>query len=770
MFTIRCNTCAAKLKVSQPSALHQKLACPKCGTMVLVEPPADWEPPAEWVDFLKRKAEAAAAQSQALSQSLSSSVDVSKGSPELTDKGPTGFADFDDIEKLLDKPVGKPQPARPAAAASQPSSAPVIKTGPGKSPVGKPPAGKPGGVAAKSAGQDPRKGSSASSPVPVTALSASAQQRQRWLIIGFSVAMGLVLVLAVIWMAMNKGRSVPVVKNDGQQQAKDNSANSGSADETDSEKPQTATQSTVTEPKSDPKSDPASDPNSELKSESETAVNPDLTGTANPTGDPPPVLPVSPLGTDTQPPTLDPMTPTNPATGVQNVQKTPDLGNALGNGARPTDDLSVAPQLLSPRSVNDALGDLSALIAQTSGTSLTELADAAATQTRVVRAGLSPLFVAKPDPVQVTGTLQERLAIPLKEVQYLQSPLAVEVNQLARLLGYPITFDLLHIDTAAIDLFQPMSWNASDVTIEQVLDRMLADAGLVKSLVTSGDAQQGVVATGLVIRPQGYDKFAEQAWEIPAMSERTAEQRAELERQAKLFLVPYAWDTAGSAGTIVSQGNGWQVSQMPVGHRVMAQWIANMQVAAEQIRSEKVEANVPVLPTRSHLARERLEHALQWPPSWGRGLDEVLEQLRRETGLRVLVDWDALSPLGWTAAVKVPGNVSSRTAREFLDQLTQAMELGWRIVDQQTVEITTHERLRARTDLEMYSLADLARTGLTAERIRDLLNAVIGVQAGRAGAIWYYDAATQSLWILAPQWLHQQVEPILERLRNKPAS
>ena len=44
-FSIRCGTCAAKLKVTNPSAVGQKLACPKCGSMILVEAPEGWQPP-----------------------------------------------------------------------------------------------------------------------------------------------------------------------------------------------------------------------------------------------------------------------------------------------------------------------------------------------------------------------------------------------------------------------------------------------------------------------------------------------------------------------------------------------------------------------------------------------------------------------------------------------------------------------------------------------------------------------------------------------------
>lgn len=43
LFAIHCTTCRARLKVNEESAIGQILACPKCGSMVQVVPPVDWQ-------------------------------------------------------------------------------------------------------------------------------------------------------------------------------------------------------------------------------------------------------------------------------------------------------------------------------------------------------------------------------------------------------------------------------------------------------------------------------------------------------------------------------------------------------------------------------------------------------------------------------------------------------------------------------------------------------------------------------------------------------
>jgi hypothetical protein len=47
LFKIRCETCRARLRVSDPRVFGQIHACPKCGSMVHILPPVGWAVPAE---------------------------------------------------------------------------------------------------------------------------------------------------------------------------------------------------------------------------------------------------------------------------------------------------------------------------------------------------------------------------------------------------------------------------------------------------------------------------------------------------------------------------------------------------------------------------------------------------------------------------------------------------------------------------------------------------------------------------------------------------
>ena len=43
LFSVECITCRRRLKVNHADAIGQILACPGCGSMVEIVPPADWQ-------------------------------------------------------------------------------------------------------------------------------------------------------------------------------------------------------------------------------------------------------------------------------------------------------------------------------------------------------------------------------------------------------------------------------------------------------------------------------------------------------------------------------------------------------------------------------------------------------------------------------------------------------------------------------------------------------------------------------------------------------
>ena len=146
-FTILCETCAARLKVTQPKAIGQKLACPKCNSMVLVEAPEGIEIPRE--------------------------------TGTLTEAS----FDFDDIEKILENPTSRPKgESAPKPIAGQPTTPPQDAAPPLRAPSRE--------SASKRQEVAPALGSQWTT--------AEAKSRKKWVIAGSMAIGSLVVVLAII--------------------------------------------------------------------------------------------------------------------------------------------------------------------------------------------------------------------------------------------------------------------------------------------------------------------------------------------------------------------------------------------------------------------------------------------------------------------------------------------------------------------------------------------------------------------------------------------
>src|SRR5438270_4636666 len=95
LFAITCTTSKSRLRVRDPAAVGQILACPKCGGMVMVKPPPAWQEAGE------QKSD------------LPTAADV-EGPRMRFDQTANGSA-FDVLEELLsDAPPKIPSPATTA--------------------------------------------------------------------------------------------------------------------------------------------------------------------------------------------------------------------------------------------------------------------------------------------------------------------------------------------------------------------------------------------------------------------------------------------------------------------------------------------------------------------------------------------------------------------------------------------------------------------------------------------------------------------------------
>jgi hypothetical protein len=173
------------------------------------------------------------------------------------------------------------------------------------------------------------------------------------------------------------------------------------------------------------------------------------------------------------------------------------------------------------------------------------------------------------------------------------------------------------------------------------------------------------------------------------------------------------------------------------------------------------------LPTRREQAAAKL--AVPLSLNYGRPalLVDILARIERDSSVRILVDWQAVEEAGWNPDGLATLTADKQPLGEALSSLLLPMDLAWRVVDGETLQVTTPAVLASRPELEVYPLGELL-AGQKPEELLERIRAGLGPHhfrtAGGIGEL-QYDAGGQCLVAALPQPQHDALVALLREWR-----
>jgi DNA-directed RNA polymerase subunit RPC12/RpoP len=719
LFTIICTTCKSRLKVRDPAAVGQILACPKCGGMVMVKPP-----PA-YVDAADQKSDVPTATEM---------EGPALGLDQTFDSGA-----FDAVEELLSDAPPKMQspaaakmpsasaPARPSA--TPPSSATPPPMAPKPRFVGGPP------PANKAAGSAPPKASApsvsprpaaAAKPKPATASDSKSfappppaemnttasppaapmdrpgGHRQHWLLIAGSVMLGMILVLGVAAVmpffrepvdrqpaVASVASSVPTASNMASSAATESPSASVATD--------SATESTTPEPRTAEASSTVA---------KTTGPAPAATDSGDPLG-----LTKEPSATEAPiKPSADPLAKFDRiiGDGATDPLAKPTARSAEPSSAAPPPD-ATPPRPLAPR----------------------------------------------PPPREID--IARRLADPLQAIDTPGTPLADFVQLISDLSTIPITLELPFAPTTADS---PVAVHLASTTVSNALAEGLKSVRL--EYVVEDDQ--------LLVRRVEPNPIRPFSQDIKDLAGTDPQQMTELAELLKAVVEPALWGGGVGAGSIeVDAGK----SLLIITHRRAVQF--EVLAALDKLRASrtpplkpKLDPSLSKLESRPTQARPRLEKPISLNYGQPTRLLTILERLGHAGGVRIVVDWRDVASAGWNPAGEATLVVSNQPLAAALDALLNPLDLTWRIIDGQTLQVVTPARLAEQGELELYKVDSLAGDEAAAEalvgKIRPALGEARFRDAGGNGEI-RYEPESKCLFAWLPQPKQRELEALLSKWR-----
>ncbi|MEZ6118534.1 MAG: hypothetical protein R3C28_18485 [Pirellulaceae bacterium] len=367
-----------------------------------------------------------------------------------------------------------------------------------------------------------------------------------------------------------------------------------------------------------------------------------------------------------------------------------------------------------------------------------------------------PTVVMSTRPVPKAVEVDQLLNLSIAGIDIKSVPLNEALRMLTDFSTLPITILPDSLERTNVAANRPANVMGKDVTVRQVLERMLGSMKLATKqypghivISTANDAAGRLLSKKFPI--QDVATNPEDAQRIASWVQNMIELESYMDRST---IEASDGDSDGERTTsCVLDGDGLVVTATDLGQfRVL--------VFLERLRKARNEPALVSLPARllattprwqmcSYLEREGRIRVWKEVP-----IGQVLAEFEQQSGLNILVDWYALHFAG-TAPTDVASFFGEKTTiAEQLHAFLQPLGLTYRVIDDTTIEITSVMQERTSIDVEFYSLTE----DETADAFQAALQKKVGARPFGPDGVCHaeFDPVSKQMIVAMPQSFHRK--------------
>jgi hypothetical protein len=379
----------------------------------------------------------------------------------------------------------------------------------------------------------------------------------------------------------------------------------------------------------------------------------------------------------------------------------------------------------------------------------------------------------QPTPVNVPA----RLADPIAELELNDVPLSKAADMLAAMGSLPVTIDADALCQLGIAPGGPISLHLRSATLGQALQAVAAQRGLAASVdgghvfITAPAEYREMLRTVryMVADLTGNDRTS------ATDSTPHAPREAELATLVLKLVAPESWKPAGGRGTISLDRGSLVIEQTGEVHQQVLVFCEKLRIARRKPLRSRENPALFTLATRRDQARDTLERPVTANFHQPTPISKVLVFLAKATKSDILVDRAALAAAGTSDRVEVGVVVNQQPLATALDELLRPLGLTYRVVGPDMIQVTTHEALEERLELEFYPIGSWLANhnssrplgegpGVRASALIDHLKARISPSTWSdvgGSAEVHFDPPSQCLIVLQSQPVQTTIEGLL---------
>jgi hypothetical protein len=317
-------------------------------------------------------------------------------------------------------------------------------------------------------------------------------------------------------------------------------------------------------------------------------------------------------------------------------------------------------------------------------------------------------------------TASQLLASRVRALQVTDMPLVRFVETLSGVAGAGVTLDPIALEQVGISPQATVSVNAQDAPLKDVLHDALSQRRL--DVGERGGQLRVVLPSADESHTFDYD-----VTDLAANGDGAA-----VGQLIENFVQPATWKPSGGKGTLEAKGNILHIKQSDAARREIIVFCERLRMARSLSVKSKYPAAMLSIESPYHRLSAKLDERATFTfLPWTR-LADVAHGWQEMTGLLVLVDWGALSEAELGPASPIACSSLERSWQESLDGVLEPLGLGWWAVNGDTIQITTLAALEKIQRIEFYTVpASLRSSAASSQALIELLTNKLAETGGK---------------------------------------
>ena len=302
---------------------------------------------------------------------------------------------------------------------------------------------------------------------------------------------------------------------------------------------------------------------------------------------------------------------------------------------------------------------------------------------------------------------EDQLKLMVPAIEFTNMPLLDALDLVSQLSGQPVSVAPEQLLMAGITSQKPVSLKADDISLREVLDKLLTPLRL--EYTTEGPQ--------IVVRRQDANKLREIKYPVSDLvsKEVTAEQLASW---IEKLIAPKTWKSAGGNGMLESTADSLQVTQpQQVQYQVLI-LLERLRLARNLPPKSRYPVSSLVGAPANELLAAQLAAETTFTFTQLTPLAEVFAHWQTELGAPLLIDWPAMAEANVYPATPIACAVAGEPWHVALEEVLAPVGFGWRAVTGGAVEITLAERASNDLQVELLNVQSLDTSML--DRLRTL--------------------------------------------------